>query len=137
LFSKKGKLCVTSCRGFETTTSSTQMWNFIFLISSFYPVIWFCKKKQKMPQDAAWNAVQSISWSLFHLCKFCFQKKQNSMRSIFKVAKIDRTEFCFFWKQNVHNSNKLCDVDCRAFTLHLVVYFVSSYEIILDTKKMK
>jgi hypothetical protein len=28
---------------------------------------------------------------------------------------IDRTEFCFFRKQNIHSLNKVFDVDCRAF----------------------
>ncbi len=33
----------------------------------------------------------------------CFQNKQNFVRLIFAVEKIDRTEFRFFWKQKVYN----------------------------------
>jgi hypothetical protein len=36
------------------------------------------------------------STAYFNSALFCFQKKQNSMRSIFAVAQSGRLEICFF-----------------------------------------
>jgi hypothetical protein len=59
--------------------------------------------------------LQSTKQSWFLFCTFCFQKNQNSMQPSFDAAKSGHTEFCFFWKQKLHNQNRLYFVDCRAF----------------------
>ncbi len=58
---------------------STRMWNFSFLISSFYHLIWFRKKKQNTPQDAAWKALQSNGWSkiFWTECLFTFDQLED------------------------------------------------------------
>ncbi len=47
----------------------------------------FSLKKNNTPEDAAWKALQSTKQSLFWLCNFCFQKKQNCVRPIFAAVK--------------------------------------------------
>ena len=49
-----------------------------FLISSFYDLIRFLKKRN-IPEDAAWKALQFTKNSLFLLRTFCFRKKKNSV----------------------------------------------------------
>ncbi len=45
-------------------------------------------RKQNMPQDAAWKALQFIKDHLFYSCTFYFENGQISERSNFNVAKM-------------------------------------------------
>ncbi len=45
------------------------------------------QKKQNIPQDAAWKALQFTNDSLFYSFTFCFQNGQNSVRPIFDASK--------------------------------------------------
>ena len=43
--------------------------------------------KRSIPTDAAWKALQVTLKTLFHLCTFCVQNGQNSMRPVLALQK--------------------------------------------------
>ena len=74
-----------------------------FCISFFHQLI-RCIKKQNIPQDAAWKALQFTKNSFFFSCTFCFQNEQNS-----------ETLILFILRAMGQLENKLFFVICRAF----------------------
>ena len=101
LFSKWSKFGATNFRLCEQNHFLVH-YNLLFLISSFYHLICFIKRKQNIPQDAAWRALQFTKNSLYYIGTFCFKNMRNSVRPkmvLFAESKTGCTEFWPFWKQ--------------------------------------
>ncbi len=108
---EKPKLYGTNFRRYENIFFSAQTRNFFFLISSFYRLIRFIKKRI-IPRDAAWIALQSTKNSLFYCVLFIFKILCDQFSPLQKLI---AQNFAFFLKQKVLNWNKLFFEDCRTF----------------------
>jgi hypothetical protein len=60
-----------------------------FCISFYHDLIPRRKKKQNIPKDAAWRALQFTNDSLFYSCTFDYQNEQNSVRWNFNATEND------------------------------------------------
>ncbi len=94
--------------------------HFAFFCISIFNHWISCIKKQNIPQDAAWRALQVLKNNLFYIWN---KKNEISLRLEKKyfcgAAKIGRRGFCFFFenrKYTIKISSTLSIVDL--FTLH-------------------